>query len=56
MEERKMIPINPTLHRQIKEYCAEQGLIMSKFVEGLICTTFKRKVGENERRDIRSNL
>jgi hypothetical protein len=51
-----MIPINPTLHRQIKEYCAEQGLIMSKFVEGLICTTFKRKVGEDERRDIRSNL
>jgi len=48
MDEKKLIPINKSLHGQIKDYCRLNGFVMSKFIEGLLVTNFNKLKGEND--------
>lgn len=53
--ETKNIPINKNLHEAIKQHCRANGFVMSKFVEGILCTNFKKLRGENnEQRGLQS--
>lgn len=45
--DKKLIPINEVLHKQIKDYCKCKGFVMSKFVESLLDTNFNKLKGEN---------
>ena len=53
--DKKLIPINQVLHKQIKDYCKCKGFVMSKFVESLLDTNFNKLKGENnEQRGLQS--
>mgnify|MGYP003114133689 CR=1 FL=1 len=50
----KTITINKNLHNEIKDYCRNNGLIMGKFIEGLLCTNFKKLQGQSYEGNLRS--
>lgn len=53
MDERKMLVIKPDLHKQLKQHCKTNGLIMSSFVE---LAVRKALEGFNSERDLQSKL
>ncbi len=54
MDKSKTIQINKNLHNEIKDYCKNNGLIMGKFIEGLLCTNFKKLRGQSYEGNLRS--
>jgi hypothetical protein len=53
MDDRKMLVIKPELHKQLKQHCKSNGLIMSSFVELAVRRALE---GGNNERDLRSEL
>lgn len=46
--EKKVIPISADLHQELKDYCQENGLVMSKFIEKILKAALDAEK-ENER-------
>jgi len=46
--EKKVIPISAELHQELKDYCQENGLVMSKFIEKILKATLEKEK-ESER-------
>lgn len=55
MNNLKNIKINEDLHTQLKEFCAERGLKVGRFVENAILSSINEETQDNEVGDLQNN-